>query len=85
VVYGLSLSNKTLVAGMMLGLSGAPFALEPFASCPTNAFLFQGNPVSIYGVNLLRPMLEFQVTSMQLASVLMIDLFMDLIPHVTVW
>jgi len=53
VVYGLSLSNKTLVAGMMLGLSGAPFALEPFASCPTNAFLFQGNPVSIYGVNLL--------------------------------
>ena len=26
---------------------------EPFTTCPSKAFLFQGNPVSIYGVNLV--------------------------------
>jgi LruC domain-containing protein len=37
----------------LLTYIGAPLHASPFSSCPSKAFLFQGNPVSSYGVNLV--------------------------------
>ncbi|MCE2573582.1 LruC domain-containing protein [Motilimonas eburnea] len=34
-------------------ISTASVASEPFATCPSKAYLFQGNPVTVYGVNLV--------------------------------
>ena len=42
--------NISLICGL-LALSPLIYA-EPFSSCPSKAFLFQGEPVSVYGVNL---------------------------------
>nr|WP_086938471.1 LruC domain-containing protein [Thaumasiovibrio occultus] len=41
-----------LVMGGLALWSGAAFA-APFETCPSKAFLFQGRPVSIYGINLV--------------------------------
>jgi len=43
---------KRLIFLMLLTLSSLSFS-SPFETCPTKAFLFQGNPTTVYGVNLV--------------------------------
>ena len=42
-----------MTMAMVLALVAAPAKADPFSTCPSKAFLFQGNPVSSYGVNLV--------------------------------
>lgn len=53
----MKIHTKLLSLACLIG-SGALFATptiasEPFATCPSKAYLFQGNPVTVYGVNLV--------------------------------
>ena len=49
------IKTTTLATGLAIALaqSAMPVEAAPFDSCPTQAFLFQGTPVSTYGVNLV--------------------------------
>ena len=42
---------KSLTTLLCCGLASSAYA-APFSSCPSKAFLFQGNPVAAYGINL---------------------------------
>lgn len=47
-----------LSISFLLFVSGFTAAAEPFSTCPSQAFLFQQNPVQIYGVDLLTGQFE---------------------------
>lgn len=52
-IFSNHFSKAILSLIFILGLNG-PLALAgPFTHCPSKAFLFQGNPVSSYGINLV--------------------------------
>ncbi len=48
-----NLISLTCLLGSSAFLSVTAHASEPFATCPSKAYLFQGNPVIVYGVNLV--------------------------------
>ena len=50
--YTVLINSKLLVALLLSSLSFSAYA-SPFSTCPSKAFLFQGNPVASYGVNLV--------------------------------
>jgi len=42
-----------LILLIAMAVSSKPLVAAPFSNCPSKAFLFQGNPVSSYGINLV--------------------------------
>ncbi|WP_034415085.1 LruC domain-containing protein [Candidatus Photodesmus blepharus] len=45
--------NKFIALSFILLASTKSFSIIPFETCPSEAYLFQGNPVQVYGVNLV--------------------------------
>ncbi len=55
----MSMRIRTVFSTFFINLTAiSAFAGQAFESCPSEAFLFQGNPVQVYGVNLLTGQFE---------------------------